>query len=85
MKRKRIILAAASVMAAALTLTACGKKQETMVEETVASTEAQIVETETQSETETETETETTTVPGYRRTQHGGWKNAELSDRRMEG
>ena len=22
---------------------------------------------------------------GYRRTQHGGWKNAELSDRRMEG
>ena len=49
MKRKRIILAAASVMAAALTLTACGKKQETMVEETVASTEAQIVETETQS------------------------------------
>ena len=62
MKRKRIILAAASVMAAALTLTACGKKQETMVEETAASTEAQIVETETQSETETETETEATTV-----------------------
>ena len=92
MKRKRIILAAASVMAAALTLTACGKKQETMVEETVASTEAQIVETETQSETETETETETTTVPVIEERSTvdgkmqsyltGEWKDEEVVTRR---
>ena len=92
MKRKRIILAAASVMAAALTLTACGKKQETMVEETAASTEAQIVETETQSETETETETEATTVPVIEERSTvdgkmqsyltGEWKDEEVVTRR---
>lgn len=53
MKRKKIIWALASIMVMALALTSCGKKQETMVEETTAaSTQTQ----ETESETETESE-----------------------------
>ena len=53
MKRKKTVWALASIMVMALALTSCGKKQETMVEETTAaSTQAQ----ETESETETESE-----------------------------
>lgn len=53
MKRKKIVWALASIMVMALALTSCGKKQETMVEETTAaSTQTQ----ETESETETESE-----------------------------
>lgn len=53
MKRKKIVWALTSIMVMALALTSCGKKQETMVEETTAaSTQTQ----ETESETETESE-----------------------------
>lgn len=53
MKRKKIVWALVSIMVMALALTSCGKKQETMVEETTAaSTQTQ----ETESETETESE-----------------------------
>lgn len=53
MKQKKIVWALASIMVMALALTSCGKKQETMVEETTAaSTQTQ----ETESETETESE-----------------------------
>ena len=46
MKRKKTIFAVASIMAMALALTACGKKQETMVEETTAAP-SEVQESET--------------------------------------
>lgn len=87
MKRKKTVWALASIMVMALALTSCGKKQETMVEETTAaSTQTQ----ETESETETESEEEGLQIIEERKVVDGKmqsyltgeWKKEEVVVRR---